>query len=67
MNKNKARTLILKAGFSSTYEIERLTKLIELVIDEVDEIFTQAQLDARYENLEFTIDLRKKLQDHFLK
>lgn len=65
MNQEKVKKLAIKAGFSHTYEIERLSRLVELVVEEIDILLTESQIDTRYENVEFTSDLRKKLRKHF--
>lgn len=65
INRDKVRSLANRAGFSSTYELDRLTKLVEIVVEEMDEVLTRAQLDNQYEFASLSVDLRKRLKDHF--
>lgn len=65
INRDKVRSLANRAGFSSTYELDRLAKMVELVVEEMDEVLTRAQLDNQYEFASLSVDLRKRLRDHF--
>lgn len=65
INRDKVRSLASRAGFSSTYELDRLSVLVGLVVAEMDEVLTMAQLDSNYEFNTLAIDLRERLKKHF--
>lgn len=65
INRDKVRSLANRAGFSTTYELDRLSNLVELVLEEMDEVLTHAQLDYKYEFSELAMDIRKRLKNHF--
>ena len=64
MNEQKINELIYRAGFSKTYERERLNKLIMLTIDECNS--RQMSYTSHYDSIRYYMKFRNTLGFDYL-
>lgn len=66
INRDIVSSLAKRAGFSSTYELDRLVKLVELVVEELDTVMiAPSENSVHHEHAELAIILRNHLKDRF--